>query len=270
MIIFSLVVANGKGNLFIIDPPIWEYYADPFFLEVQEDKCTIIFERYSRIKKKGKIAIIEVDFRDRSYQLYDLLEERHHLSYPCPIEVGGVKYFLPESSASRNLSLYQLHKSNEKYFAFKMNTIDGNYVDATYLVDKNQRKYLYYYDGRSNNDGLLYKQEVDILANNHLTLVGDPNTIGNLRPGGLISQDIQPFQNNKGRYGEGLIFIRNDNFGSPIILTNLNRFLDKYIDYTHHVHLIGDYCVIDLRSSKIKIRNILKRAVFSSPNSIIN
>lgn len=266
MIIFSLVVANGKGDLFKIDPPIWEYYADPFFLEAHEDKCTIIFERYSRIKKKGKIAIIEVNFRDRSYLLYDLLEERHHLSYPCPIEIGGVKYFLPESSASRDLSLYRLQKTNEKYFALKKNTIDGNFVDATYLVDKNQIKYLYYYDGRSNNDGLLYKQEVDILANDNLTLVGDPAIVGNLRPGGLINQNIQPFQNNSGGYGEGLIFITNENFGSPISLTNLNSFLDKHIDYTHHVHLKGNYCVFDLRSSKIKIKNILKRAVFSSPN----
>lgn len=269
MLSFSLALITSKNEYFILSPPFWEYYADPFFLNITQENYVVIFERYSRISRKGRIAVVDINMKDRCYKIYDLLDEKHHLSYPCPIKIDKKIFIIPESSQSKNLSLYRIIKLINKFTVCKINSIDGIFIDATYYHDKN--KYLLYYDGKSNNDGNLFKQEIIFSLSDEMAFHGERVLVSNLRPGGKITNNFQPFQNNSGSYGDGLVFISDDRYQEPLRSSKLNPYFDLLAKYSHHVHLEKANLVFDYRESSQKGVRLFKRVSFGTleiPNDL--
>ena len=75
------------------------------------DKKYIIFEEYSQILKRGRIAIAEIA-NDNLINKKIILDDKKHLSYPFILLENDDIFVICEAYKSKKLDLYKIDKSN--------------------------------------------------------------------------------------------------------------------------------------------------------------
>lgn len=90
----------------VLADPVDHFYADPFPLN-RQGRDYLFFEDLDHKTGKGVIAAVAFDEAGRPGPAMPVIEEPWHLSYPFLIERGGEIFMIPESSASRQVTLYR-------------------------------------------------------------------------------------------------------------------------------------------------------------------
>ena len=86
-----------RGRMFIADP----------FIESSGEQTEILAEEFDHDLNRGYIVRVRVDSRGK-VDVERVLDNQQHLSYPYVLQHDGVKYVIPESSATREIALYRI------------------------------------------------------------------------------------------------------------------------------------------------------------------
>lgn len=115
-----------------------EYAADPFPIKI-ENKFLIYYEEMTFWNGKGKLMMIDSpDFKSKK-AVTGIENGRIHLSYPFLFEENGKCYCLPETSAIKEVALYEVDKKQPEKLTKLWTILSGEkYVDSSliYYQDK--------------------------------------------------------------------------------------------------------------------------------------
>ena len=85
------------------------WFADPFILDVTDDKIYVLVEEYYYPHKRGRLAMLTVDKASNKLLKVDtILELDSHLSFPAIIRRDGKILVYPENFKGGGLKLYDL------------------------------------------------------------------------------------------------------------------------------------------------------------------
>jgi hypothetical protein len=90
----------------LFQPPKGYWVADPFLFE-EAGETWLFFELFDNRKGRGVIACSALRADATLSPPQVVLEEAHHLSYPCVFRRGGALFLLPESEAAGTVALYR-------------------------------------------------------------------------------------------------------------------------------------------------------------------
>ena len=113
-----------------------EFRADSFGL-MRGDKKFIFFEKYDRVQRKGKISVLEINQNLDILSENDVLEEKHHLSYPYIFSHKEKNYALVESHRAKELSLYEILE-NQQLKKIKVILNDVEVIDPSIIFYENK------------------------------------------------------------------------------------------------------------------------------------
>ena len=252
MISFSICVYKNHHCVFLLRPPIWAYFADPFVLRIKEDKVHILVEVYRRFQRKGEICLLTVDFMNRSYRIDQLITEKYHLSYPCVISSSVGDFVMPESESASLQYLYKLEWKHDNLCAHKIAVLHGKYVDLTVRLHKEEGYIAQFYNGTSNANGFLFETKLILDGSNLIHLGEELRVKGRRRPGGLIvGSGPQPYQRSGDDYGNGLDFVNElEQLISPEVL-GLPQIFCSVQHRSHHISQINSLIAFDLKEAVI-------------------
>jgi len=119
--------ADGPFEYDLVDNPYKDrWFADPFILDVTDDKIFLLVEEYRYAHPKGRIAKLTIDRHSmRIVKLDILLECPTHLSFPNILRRDGKVFVYPENCRSGQLDLYEYDSAQEKLVAPKVICKEG-------------------------------------------------------------------------------------------------------------------------------------------------
>lgn len=91
------------------------WFADPFFLQVDDHHIILLAEEFRYQDKKGRLSKLVVN--RANYQLEEvktILEEPTHLSFPFIYRKDGQVYIIPESSKSGQTAVYTYQEETDE------------------------------------------------------------------------------------------------------------------------------------------------------------
>lgn len=247
------------------------WYADPFILDVTEDKIYLLAEQLYYATNKGRIVKLTLD---KSYKLQDvtpILSLDTHLSFPNIWRENGKIYVYPENYQSGKLNIWEL---NGNILENPKSIIDAPLLDSQ--IVKIEGKYFVL--------GVTYKtgnwsdtKEVDVWQSDslfglykHIQTI--QSTYNYKRGAGEIFRIddeimIRPTQSCEGDYGKEVILNELKYNGETFSEIEIKRIspgrYGKYRKVLHTYNVFGDLCVIDgfaYRSSLV--HSILKHTIF--------
>ena len=93
------------------------WFADPFILDVTDDKIYVLVEEYYYPHKRGRLAMLTVDRASNTLLKVDtILELDSHLSFPAIIRRDGKILVYPENFKGGGLKLYELDLEKPQVF----------------------------------------------------------------------------------------------------------------------------------------------------------
>jgi len=237
--------------------PLGILWADPFVVS-KEDGYYIFVEEMSYKKNIGHLAVLEMDKKGEIIKNTKILDTGSHLSYPNIFQEDGEWWMIPESGASRKISLYKA-KNFPYEWEFEMHLMEGVKSADTTLHYKDKRWWMFV-NIDEDEGSLLYNELFLFSATDFKTQNWESHPLNPIvsdvkssRPAGKIFVEngkiIRPAQNSSHRYGYGL------SFNEIITLTqteyeekevgSINPHWDKKIGGTHTYNKGGDLTVID-------------------------
>jgi len=90
----------------VLGDPGGRFFADPFPIE-RAGRRYVFFEDFDHRRGKGVISAVEFGRHGPVGEIFRVLEEPWHLSYPFLIEAEGELWMAPESSRSGRVTLYR-------------------------------------------------------------------------------------------------------------------------------------------------------------------
>lgn len=224
------------------------FYADPFGFQIK-DKKYIIFEEYSQILKRGRIAIAEIA-NDNLINKKIILDDKKHLSYPFIFMENDEIFVICESYKSKKLDLYKLDKSNLSLQKIREIFSHQEGIDPTII--KFNHKYWLFYSKKEKSEEELYLAYANSLHDNFIQHPKNPikSCKASARSAGTPfiadNQIYRPAQNCQKFYGEKITI-------NKINILNENDFNEE-ICY----EILPPKNVIDNQSSFIAIHTISK------------
>jgi hypothetical protein len=120
----------------LTDAPRSEFRADPFGT-LRDGRPTILYEHFSYRDQLGYIVAIETP-GSTGTRVHIGPEKPVHLSYPFLFESGGQLLCVPESSAAKEIALYEIERFPDRWKKIATLIAECELVDAT----------LFQFDGR--------------------------------------------------------------------------------------------------------------------------
>lgn len=230
-----------------------ELRADPFGLQ-RGDKNFIFFEKYDRIKRKGKISVLEIDKSLDIVSEKDVLVQDHYLSYPYIFSHAEKTYALVESHQAKELVLYKV-MDNLQLKRIKPIISGLEIVDPSIIFHDN--KFWLFFSLANDGDAKLYLAYADDLRGEWKMHKNNPvkEDISSSRSAGEIFMHndaiYRPAQDCARSYGAAIVL-------NKIITLNVDEFaeaeqteitpnqLGKYPLGLHNISSIGkNLTVID-------------------------
>lgn len=227
----SALNAPEPRSLTPILPPDDVFWADPFVWS-RQDRHFVFFEEYSFAARKGHISLMELDGETRPLgEARTVIEEPHHLSYPCLFEYEGRLYMTPEKADTGRVDLYRCIQ-----FPFRWEPA-GTLVDGIRFADptifEHEGSWWMFCSARQGrlhpNDSLLAFWSEDPLSGDWRRHPRNPlvRDFSSARPGGRIIRDkkgrlLRPAQDCLRRYGHGLSL-------NEIVLLSTDRYAERRI-----------------------------------------
>jgi len=234
--------------------------ADPFGFQL-EDKKYIIFEEYSQISKRGRIAIAEI-FNNTLINKKIILDNKKHLSYPFIFVENDEIFLICESYKSKNLELYQINKSDLSLQKIREIFSNQEAIDPTII--KFNQKYWLFYSKIEKSEEELHLAYANSLHDNFIQHPKNPvkSCKVSARSGGtpfIVNNEIyRPAQNCQKFYGEKItinkINILNEcDFNEEICYEISPPNYPKNIIGIHTISNLGDLTLIDGLQKKFLI-----------------
>ena len=188
----------------------FQWFADPFILDVAPDSIECLVEEFSYKTMKGRIAKLVIDRKTYRLQTVKiLLDLPTHLSFPFIFRKDGHIYIMPENSASGQSTMYEYSPTDDSLIPH--NKVCGlPFTDAT-IYNDGQNYYLLTTKLPSSNGNVLEIYNFD----EHSFTVGEKpvQTIkfdsNRARNAGEIfsacGSVFRPAQDCNGGYGKGII-----------------------------------------------------------------
>jgi hypothetical protein len=248
-------------------PIIWfknqsktSFSADPFGFQIN-DKKYIIFEEYSQILKRGRIAIAEIS-NDKLINKKIILDDKKHLSYPFVFIENDEIFVICESYKSNKLDLYKIDKANLSLHKVREIFSNQEAIDPTIIKFNN--KYWLFYSKKEKAEEDLYLAYSDSLFDDFVQHPKNPvkSCKASSRSAGtpfiIDNQIYRPAQNCQKFYGEKItinkINILNENDFSEEIYCEISApNSDQNIIGIHTISNIGDLTLIDGLQKKFLI-----------------
>jgi len=236
------------------------YNADPFGFQIK-DKKFIIFEEYSQILKRGRIAVAEIK-NDSLINKKIILDNKKHLSYPFIFIENDEIFVICESYKSNKLDLYKIDKTTLSLQKIREIFTNLEAIDPTILKFGN--KYWLFYSKKERAEEELYLAYANSLHENFIQHPKNPikSCKASARSAGtpfIINDQIyRPAQNCQKFYGEKItinkINILNENdFGEEICyeISPPNSISNSI--GIHTISNFGDLTLIDCLKKKFII-----------------
>jgi hypothetical protein len=236
------------------------YNADPFGFQIK-DKKFIIFEEYSQILKRGRIAVAEIK-NDSLINKKIILDNKKHLSYPFIFIENDEIFVICESYKSNKLDLYKIDKTNLSLQKIREIFTNLEAIDPSILKFNN--KYWLFYSKKEKAEEELYLAYANSLHENFIQHPKNPikSCKASARSAGtpfIINDQIyRPAQNCQKFYGEKITI-------NKINILNENDFIEEIcyeilppnsISNSIGIHTIsnfGDLTLIDCLKKKFII-----------------
>lgn len=229
------------------------FFADPFLLEVSEDKIEVLVEEFLYSKWKGTITQLTVSRKDyRLIKRKNLLESDTHLSFPYIYKENNETYVIPENSQSGTLLIYRYDKATQT-MEYIRELIHAPIVDPV-IFKSGTTYYLICTSLEFDEDKALLLYHSDNLFGPYQPFTQNPVKldITSARPGGGVhtvnDKLYRCAQNSENSYGASLAICHIRSIGKNIFQeeTALRMLPDSV--YKHGLHTL-DYkegiCVVD-------------------------
>lgn len=228
------------------------FKADPFFIEINNLQY-LIFEEYSEIKKRGRIAIAEIK-NQKLINKRIIIDDKKHLSYPYIFKSQNEIFVICESYKSGQTILYKINQQNLSAEKVKEIFADFGVIDPV-LIFYNHKYWLFYSKSKRPTEEL-YIAYSDNLYGDFIQHPKNPVKIckKSSRNAGEIfifnNELYRPSQNCENFYGEKITL-------NKIIALDENNYVDelwseilpskKYpkIKGIHTISIAKNYIVID-------------------------
>ncbi len=260
------VIANGISTApnWISAPDTSDYFADPFCIII-DGKNQIIGEVYSYKRSRGQIQLIpeipksekgvaggESDF-DRSHNF-----SWAHQSFPFPVMINGIQYFIPECAESGICQLFEFKGTG-------ITLVSEPLIDSV-LFQHNEKWWLFAHHQDKQNNAALFIYHSDSVPGNFIPHALNPvkTDIRNSRSAGAIlninGKLLRPAQDSSKTYG-GAIVINEITDLTPTSFSEheVNRIEpNPDWDYNKGIHTIsayGDKTLIDAKSFRFNFAN---------------
>ncbi|SCZ76078.1 glucosamine inositolphosphorylceramide transferase family protein [Acidaminobacter hydrogenoformans] len=180
--------------------------ADPFVVE-EGGRTFVFFEAFDRYKRKGLLGCREI-FGDGIGEIRIVIEESHHLSYPCVFKENENWYLIPETKDANEIARYRAVDFPYQWEKEKVILNQIAVVDNTVYSITAGNLTLLTYIWQIFNRGELMILNLTEASNKIIARIDDPN--GRKRPAGnlfkLNGVWFRPSQLNTRVYGEAIIF----------------------------------------------------------------
>lgn len=158
--------ANLSGPAWsVLRDPGDRFYADPFPVSWQ-GRTVVFFEDLDHRVGKGIISAIEFDGKGPVGEVFPVLEEPWHLSYPFLIEHGGDLWMIPESRGNLDVPIYKCIEFPRKWERHATLLSGVDLADAT-ITRHNGAYYLFaasYDGGGGYSDALAIYHAPDLMG----------------------------------------------------------------------------------------------------------
>ena len=124
-----------------ITPPKDRFWADPFPVR-RGERFYIFLEEYLFARRKGHIAVLEMDLQGNWQPPRPVLEDAAHLSYPFVFEWRSELFMIPESSEKRTVELYRCTSFPDRW-TLETVLFDGVTAADTTLAEIDGRWWLF-------------------------------------------------------------------------------------------------------------------------------
>ena len=248
-------ILQKKAEIKWLPNPIKSIFsADPFGFEIDRKKM-IIFEDYSKILRRGRIAIAEFD-GEKIINKKIILDDKKHLSYPFVIHHEGLIYMICESIKARKLILFEIDKKT--FVPKKIREIfsDKKIIDPTLFFHKN--KFWLFYTTGEESMSKLHIAFSDSLFGEFTLHPKNPvkNDLASSRPAGtMFERDgkiYRPAQNCSNSYGGSIVIncvteLSEENFSEEFVKEIKPDAQSEYPEGIHTISEFGNLTLIDGR-----------------------
>ena len=136
------------------------WFADPFVLDVTDDKIYVLVEEYYYPHKRGRLAMLTIDKASNSLLKADtILELDSHLSFPAIIRREGKILVYPENYKGGGQKIYELDLEKPALVNGKQIS-DALLTDAVY-TELFGKKQIYSTESSNPNESTLGVYEID-------------------------------------------------------------------------------------------------------------
>jgi hypothetical protein len=111
-------------------PPRDRFWADPCVV-ARDGKYYIFIEEFVYRKKKGTIAVIEMDASGNYSPPVPVLEQPYHMSYPFVFQYEGDYYMIPETKANATIEIHKCIEFPRRWEKCKVLMANVRAVDST-------------------------------------------------------------------------------------------------------------------------------------------
>jgi hypothetical protein len=230
------------------------FRADPFGFEI-DGKKMIIFEEYSKILRRGRIAIAEFD-GEKITKKHIIFDDKKHLSYPFIIHHEGLIYMICESVKAKKLILFEVEKKTFALKKIREIFSDKEIIDPTLFFYKN--KFWLFYTTAEEPMAALHIAFSDSLFDEFVLHPKNPvkSDIASSRPAGTMFEHdgkiYRPTQNCSNSYGGSVVInhvteLSEENFSEEFVKEIKPDLQSEYRQGFHTISEFGNLTLIDGR-----------------------
>ncbi len=259
MVNLNPATAHDLNSYKKITSPLGIMWADPHVVEKEsKDGYYVFVEEMPYKTMTGHLAVLDMDREGNVTKSTKILDTGSHLSYPHIFKIDDTYYMIPESGASRKISLYKA--TNFPYeWELEMHLMEDVKSADTTLLHHNGKWWMFVNIDEDQNT-LLYNELFLFYADDFKTTEWTPHpqnpivsNVASSRPAGNIIHHngklIRPAQKSSLRYGHGTYFneieLLTENEYQEKEVGSIIPNWDKAIGGTHTFNQCADLTIID-------------------------
>lgn len=265
-------ILEDKETVFTVIKNNFRYWAaDPFVVEVN-GQTYIFAELYDYFLRKGVLGYCKIQ-DGKATKWNAVIQEKHHMSYPCIMKKGKNIYLMPETGDANEVAVYQALNFPQNWKKIKVLREQVKYADTTpfkisnlsialtHDVEKPEEPKLTLIDLEDNKRDMVITQSAPFKS----------------RPAGdffsVKNKLVRPAQYSEGcgnGYGKGLIFYEcqlndkleySENEILQIFPESLKYDCNIILDGMHTYNGNDQYEVIDIKTKRFNVLNLFMRII---------
>ncbi len=218
------------------------WFADPFILDVTDEKFTVLAEEVRYKHPKGRIVKLTVDRKSLLIEKREtLLETNTHLSFPNIYRQDGKVFITPENAQEGKQHVYEYDSKSEK-LRFVQTICDDCVWDATISDAFGSRLLMF---ASHKNDYYLDIYVWDDGVKRFVPMMSIPSTEKNSRMGGAVfsfeGRFYAPFQNCTRTYGGNLEIKAIQYENGSFSFHTVKQLFSPHPKYKEGLHTLNEY-----------------------------